>query len=303
MIQQRPTASLRLHELQERIPAPDTGSPSWQAMLDSIAEHGVMQPLIITEDGRIMDGGWRWRAATQVHLDSVPCTVAPDTDAAFFITHTILHRKLMSRGAAVYLVIKFDTDLVEAAKVRSLKNLKKGQVSPTPSNLESGKISVICRRLGVSDETYIQAKKVHAIFDANPELRDKYEPKLLSGEFNLWNVTSACGGTIGTEKFKGTSPKDFARSPLRLFAEVYGTFTKRMSYWANFTPAEKSETERLISASFSAAPDDLLKAHHRAIKSELRRRTPRKQRNSIPTDSFPLATPGLKEAPSVSGPL
>ena len=201
----RDPADLRLHKLQKLLPEPNKDSGEWHAFVDSIRAGGILHALIITPDGYIMDGGWRWRAAKQLQLTEVPCVVRDEGEAAIIMVESLLHRKQMTRGAAVYLALGLIKDFVDAAEQRRFANLKRGSkiiekplFLPKTSNLPSGtdeKVDELCCRWGVSRETYRQANQVHDIFSKRPDLKSLWEPRLLSGEKNLWNVLSAIAGT------------------------------------------------------------------------------------------------------------
>lgn len=51
--------------------------PSLIALAESIEEHGVMEPLVVTQDGYILSGHRRYAAAQLAGLDEVPCRVEP----------------------------------------------------------------------------------------------------------------------------------------------------------------------------------------------------------------------------------
>jgi len=55
----------------------DPDDPEIAALADSIAEHGVQTPLVVTEDGWIISGHRRHAAARLADLELVPCRVEP----------------------------------------------------------------------------------------------------------------------------------------------------------------------------------------------------------------------------------
>ncbi len=55
----------------------DPHDPDVQALAESIREHGVREPLVITEDGYILSGHRRWTAARLAGLTYVPCRIVP----------------------------------------------------------------------------------------------------------------------------------------------------------------------------------------------------------------------------------
>lgn len=200
-IEMRDPADLRLHKLQRHIPDPDKKSAEWAAFVDSIQSGGILHPLLITADNQIMDGGWRWRGARQINLPEVPCLVRSESEAAVIITESLLHRKQMTRGAAVYLAMSLQRDFQHSFDCRHFENQraqKKTRDIPFGRPVESN-FPETARKLssvwGVSHATILQAREVIALFEKDAELKAEWEPSLLKGECNLWNIKSAAGGS------------------------------------------------------------------------------------------------------------
>lgn len=70
--QTRHPEDLTPHPKNEEIYVDDDLPPDF---IDSIRDHGVREPLVVTPDDRIISGHRRWRAARQVGLESVPVRV------------------------------------------------------------------------------------------------------------------------------------------------------------------------------------------------------------------------------------
>jgi len=263
-IEMRDPVELRLHKLQKYLPAPNANSGEWHAFVDSIKAGGILHALIITSDGFIMDGGWRWRAAKQLQLTEVPCVVRDEAEAAIIITESLLHRKQMTRGAAVYLALGILPDFVAAAEQRRLGNLRRGVKTsenplflPKPSNLASGrdeKVDELCSRWGVSDETYRRARQVHDIFTKNPDIKSEWEPRLLSGEKNLWNVLSAVGGA-GADQSK--RDKGVIDGQLELFSETFSNLQSGGKAWGKFNDKQRDTVLDAWRKTAAALPQDL----------------------------------------------
>lgn len=182
-IQFRRPADLRLHELQAAIPAPDKDSPAWHALVDSVRRERVLQPLLVTDDGRVVDGGFRWRAAIELSLPSVPCVTVSSDRAAALICATLVARKLFSRGAAAYVLLSLTPRLVDGGEARRAANLRRG---PRRGDCASGlSLSQTARQWGVSERTLDEAVRLYKLFRAHPELKTKFEPLLLGGEGGL----------------------------------------------------------------------------------------------------------------------
>lgn len=220
LIEIRDPQDLRLHRLQKILPDPERDSTEWGAFVESLRNGDILYPLLITPDNQIMDGGWRWRGAKQLQFPEVPCIVRPEGEAALIIVDSLLHRKQMTRGAAVYLGLNLLKEFVDAAEICRLGNLRRGVKTgenplkvPKASNYPFGAdeaVDELCSRWGISHETYRRARQVHGIFAADPDLKAHWEPRLLSGEKNLWNVLSAVGGA-GTDQSRRAAGVDAAQ--------------------------------------------------------------------------------------------
>lgn len=55
----------------------DPRDPDVQALAESIGQHGIYEPLVITQDGYILSGHRRWTAARLAGLKKVPCRIRP----------------------------------------------------------------------------------------------------------------------------------------------------------------------------------------------------------------------------------
>lgn len=235
-IEQRDTRSLRVHKLRKHFPAIDREAADWIALTDSVCASGIQQPIVITPEGFIVDGVWRWESAKDWQFATVPCVTVPDHLAGVIIAESLIARKQMTRGAAVYLLIPIRREIVSSAEDRRLDNLKRNrqtneiELNPqyfsmsSNSTSEAAKESIraLCFRWGISKDTFYKAnsvwlwlnepdcaalKKLHiemnlgapepaALRILQEELKSDFEPALLIGEKNLWNVESGIKGRL-----------------------------------------------------------------------------------------------------------
>ncbi len=232
----RDPKSLRLHKLRKHFPGIDKEAPDWIALTDSIAAEGILQPLLITAEGFIVDGGWRWESAKDWQLTQVPVQIVAEERAAVIIAETLIARKQMTRGATVYLMMPIIKEVVMSAELRRLANISAGrktneielkpQCFSMSSNWNEGEpleaIRNLCFRWGVGKTTFYTArsvylwlneldcsalKKLHADLDLpvpaiaalrtlQEDLKSDFEHQLLTGEKNLWNVESGIKGSL-----------------------------------------------------------------------------------------------------------
>jgi hypothetical protein len=302
-ISYRDPAPLRLHHLQKALPEPDKTSPEWHSFVDALSAAGPegTPALFITREGLIMDGGRRWRAARQLQWDKLPCIERPEHEAGALIVDSLFGQRNMTRGAKVYLAIGLLPEFVKSAEQRRLENLKRGikngqkpLIFPNGSNSDSETVKDLCARLGVDWKTYDQARRVRdllhdprckalaallregrkpvpvdgALAALQKELRAEFEPQLLNGAKNLWNVASAIGGRLTTVDTARVDPqlefvfkKDLGRLTSLLGTDAAAARRGLKDYIA--TIGDQDELKRLLD--LSALIDDEAKARTRAL--------------------------------------
>lgn len=269
----RDPADLRLHPLQKHLPDPDKTSPEWHAFVDRLQASGpeVIPPLIVTPDGQIMDGGRRWRGARQLQWAQVPTVERPETDAAALIVDTLLGQRNLPRGTKVYLALKLLPAWVEASEMRRIQNLRHGKtgqkalIFPKPSDLASGDIKSFCESLGVSDETYRRARRVHELFTKHPEFKLELEADLLTGEKSLWNVESAIQGAL-TDQSKREPAK--AKHQLELFTDGLAALARTAKFWSKAPPEQRDAVLEHWREAAAAMPAEL-RAELRKVLDEI----------------------------------
>jgi hypothetical protein len=237
---------LRLHPLLKKLPEPDKTSKAWESFVDNLHAAGPknIEPLIITPEKQIISGGRRWRAAKQLGWTEIATIELPEVLAAVLIVESLFGQRDLTRGAKVYLALEIVPDYVAGAEARRLLNLKQNRKTfekpiPKPSNLDSEHVKTItelCQRWAISDETWRLAVQVRQLFTKDPEARRIYEPQLLSGEKNLWNVISGRAGEIGGNK-GGERPVN-SNNQLELFTESLGGLIAAVAPWARIRATE-----------------------------------------------------------------
>lgn len=268
--QYRDPADLRLHPLQKQLPDPDKSSPEWLSFVEGWMNAGVesMPPLIITKEGLIMDGGRRWRAARQLQWEQVPVIERPESEAAALIVDTLLGQRNLPRGTKVYLALGLLPDWVKASETRRLENLKRGvkniknlNVSPKDGYTTSGEftpntLAAIADRFGVSRDVLQRAVRVRKLLDADQNLRELYEPELMTGEKSLWNVEAAIKGSQ-TDQSKRQDGVE--RSQLELFGDAFDNLKTCAKGWTRFTPENQQHVLSSWKKTVQAMPPALRK--------------------------------------------
>ena len=76
MLKELNITELKPHPMNEQL-FDDIEGEKWEEFLTSVQEHGVMTPLVITEDGTIISGHQRLRACQALNISTVLCRVIP----------------------------------------------------------------------------------------------------------------------------------------------------------------------------------------------------------------------------------
>src|SRR6476620_11474389 len=90
----RLSAELRPHPSAELVPVmqPD----EYAAFLADIAERDILVPLEINQDGSVLDGRHRLRAATELGIDTVPVRIVSPTDEHMYVLLAAVQRRHLS---------------------------------------------------------------------------------------------------------------------------------------------------------------------------------------------------------------
>lgn len=215
-----------------------TGLPEFETLCMSVAEIGVIDALLVHCTGELdVDGtGAEWadvvagrhrflaaELAIQNGLSPViPCTETT-TPVRTLIKRTLLDRWHLTKGARAYVVWPLIAGEVEENKERVKGNLKKGRTR-LPTELAVGKtIAQHAQENGFSDELLNQARQLHEVFATRKDLREEFEPGILSGDTGLGAALAGIAGKTSTE---GKARKDAPHVTLlgRAFKDLRNRF-------------------------------------------------------------------------------
>lgn len=280
----RDPADLRPHSILHHIPAPAKDSAEVRACADTIAEQdGHVLPLVIDETGHLLtdDSRLRWMAAKRMGLTEVPVVIQPAALAPVIALNAVIHRAHFTKSAIAYLAVPLLKPAFEAARSARLESLKKGQ-NPVVRSADYGKTwEELAEKIGVSRMILGAALQVHAEFEKDKKkypftidggdqdgatvhqtLREHFEPKILRHQqgdehegtrpIGLGGVMKAIGSirsTKGVPKTNGTQ--------LDLFIGTFATGAKRLHYWNDLEPREKSAALESVLRWVEEMPEDL----------------------------------------------
>ncbi len=200
---------------------PGEGDTHLRAVVASVCELGlIIEPLKVSK-GRIVDGRLRMLGAKAAGFEDVPTVEIAEEDVATVILHSLAARRHLTKSALAYMVFPVIENALAESRSRRLENLRKRQSGKGTSNTvqASGNTAEeIAESMGVSRRYLVYCKTIIDAFRKQKRLREIFEPKILSGELSLEDVSKGIGG------WKSTYGMDTAKNTWRLvgFAEQFG---------------------------------------------------------------------------------
>ncbi len=247
------------HPLTELVPMTAEDESQNVALIESIRERGIDQAILADASYKILDGRHRHRAAKTLKLATVPVVIREETEAASIILDSLLARRHFTKSALAYIALPlYDKAAAEGRQRRT-------GAKPSGSAFAM-KASDFSTRLGISKDTFEQARDVRELFAKRPDLKAEFEPKIFSGDMSLWNVRSAAGGR---DKTKGVARKDSQRTFEDLVGDWIELGVHRLKHWEKIgSKADRLKlTHKAADALVGAFPDEWLPALERAIRA------------------------------------
>ena len=243
------------HPALKTIPELAEESLEFLAIAGGIEKCGIIQPLLVDEQGRILDDHSRTllRCARRWQMKSVPVQVRDSGDVHALIIHSLAHRRHFTKSALAYLACPHLGPAFAAASEKRLKNLANCQCfsKVAEGTIGAKTVEALATDLGIERRLLFEARKVHEEFEdekkyrflqfANPAsdvvemtLREYFEPRILRAPFGgeheqhrpmgLGGVIAGIA-TVREEKRGIYSPK--TASQLELFSDGFDSFTGR----------------------------------------------------------------------------
>ncbi len=266
-IQMQATDMIKWHSLIKKLPRWADDSPEMESLKKDIEMRGIDQPLIVcaTDGGGetpgyyyLLDGRHRHTAAKLAGKERVPVVVCKESDALGIILGSITQRRHFSKGALAYLCYP----VIAAAALPKEIYLKKG---PKSTESTTGNVEELCARLGFSRDLYFQAKRVHEVFAQYPEMKERFEPAILSGESGIGAVLAGIGSSLIT-KGQPRNETNFLSWDAEgedlggKMPKMLDTFRKGFSQWDGYDPVAKAAFVSKWREFVSELPEELLAA-------------------------------------------
>lgn len=293
----RDPADLRPHSILHHIPAPAKDAPEVCACADTIRDQdGHLLPLVIDEAGHLLtdDSRLRWMAAKRMGLTEVPVIIQPAALAPVIALNALVHRAHLTMGARAFIAVEMLKPAFEAARAFRLEFIKKGQKSPLVHSVDERAKSVeeLAEKMGVGRTLLFQAKQVHEKFAADKKkylfkvqggerdgeeveltLRDYFLPLIMrsqsGGEHEStrpMGLGAVIAGIAGVQNTKGVVKH--TGTQLDLFVGSFVSGAKRLAYWNDLGPADRSVALARVIDWVEVMPDDLQEELFAALKAK-----------------------------------
>jgi hypothetical protein len=233
----------RIHPAAAALSVFDDSDPRFDAILADVRTRGIVQPLTIDSEDRVVLGVNHWRAARALRLEEVPCLVVPDGDATTLLIADLMHRAHLTKSARAYLIYPLLKEAHEEARQRAVQNLKKGKnpnVSPSADEPLTGRtprsIEELSEHFGIERTLISLAAKVHALFAAQPDYKAIMEPRILAepigGEHEHARPVGLGAVMAGWAGLKRKGKERLDATYLRLVEKRSGGMFQIFGYWS-----------------------------------------------------------------------
>lgn len=265
------------------------------ALVADIAARGIDEPLLVVksdEDGSeipgsyfLADGRHRLRAAILAGLSEVPVIVREDHEVADIVLSTLIHRRhFMEKGILAYVAYP-----AVASKLKGPGGARSGSgginqhnrgsklhratlILPESDREETGgkgskepvlpTMDDIAHSLGISRDTLMRARQIHLDFRRNPDLREQFEPRILSGDLPLNRYSSAAHSSESTRGGSRNAPRYLVcRSDggtKGLLPKSLITLGNGFERWGEFDPEARAVFRDQFLTLIASAPEEIL---------------------------------------------
>lgn len=307
---QKPTNELSLHPYINQTYCDES---TIAALVGSIREVGILEPIKITAQNQVVDGRHRWLAAKRLQLDIVPCQLISDQEAeqtALIIVNSFLSRRHCTPSQIAYTIARLIPEAFEESRRRQLAALQKG--SAPVSGISANEVKSVkewADFLGIDDEYLQQAHRLHKAFAADTLKRtltdsdgvtetDKtllefFEPRIMRKTpkpYSLGAVLARISEILDAvdnhekspDTSKGVLSKEMAQQ-LNLFNKVLATEIVRWNYWDSFDESAKGKHWKYVRSQAALLPPDRCQAlaiYHKKLAQTFRKALKSQKNNS-----------------------
>ncbi|MBN8246214.1 MAG: ParB N-terminal domain-containing protein [Verrucomicrobia bacterium] len=255
----RPLEGLTIHPAIADDPHLDSKDPRYIAMRTAWRESGVIAPIHVTPEGKIVDGRHRYWYAQDEGWEEIPCIEVSEAEVPLVIIQGLIGKNHVTKGQRAFLAAPKLESAFQAAVERRVQILQSGGKSKLPV---VPSVEDMAERLGIGRELLGQARRIHAAF-AEPKvgklLKKEWEKRILDPEepMGLGAVLQGIGGAMAT---KGKPKKPARNSALNNFLAGWKNLTAPAKHWAKWTEVDRDMVVDGIRTNLAKLPDEVLDA-------------------------------------------
>jgi hypothetical protein len=224
------TSELRIHPDTAAIPA--LTPAQYESLKAGIERNGILQPLTVDEEGRVIDGRHRLKIAAELGLEAVPVNTVAGADAALLACDLAVdHRNLTKSGRTLVLYLAHP-GLAKGSEDRRKGNLIPGarqKAALDVIGITSRKHGENCDFLTIADryrvprEYFSMLGEIEESCRGNPDLWEECKRQILEDEKGIGAVKAGVGGAL-VAKGKKRADTKYAQLAARTASSLAGVF-------------------------------------------------------------------------------
>lgn len=260
--------SLKTHPAAAAIP--DLPPAQYAALKASIERKGILQPLLVDDAGRVIDGRHRLRAAVELGLEAVPVASIDGADAALIACEAAVARRNLTASGRVLILFTAHPDLQRGGADRRKGNLKRGASRPDVNSVTSGEskefatFEALADRYGVPRQYFSVLAEIRA--EADAEEWAVAVRSILENEASIPAVRAGLAGRRPTAGSKRTAP-DYGHIAPKAITTLTNTFKgwSRIKWIRNEHRDMHREVVESFGAAMAIAPPEIRATVTRAV--------------------------------------
>jgi phage N-6-adenine-methyltransferase len=146
-------------------------------LIESIKTKGILEPIVIKEDGTIISGHRRWLAATELKLKTIPCRIISFSDAADEEESLIEYNRQREKIFSQKMKEADHLKKIETAKAKKRESLG-GQGKAILPDLKGQTRDVVAEKIGMKPRTFDKASTVWEKAKSGDEVATKLVKEL-----------------------------------------------------------------------------------------------------------------------------
>lgn len=174
------TKQLKPHPLNEKLYGVEELS---QSFIDSIRDKGILVPITAKQDGTIISGHRRWRAADLLNMDTVPVTTVTFNSELDERSAIIDFNKQREKTFSQSMAEAEELEAIEGEKAKQRQGTRTDIVETFPPSDQGKTRDKVAEQVGLgSGRTYDKAKKVWEAAQQGDEKAKEYVEKIDKGK-------------------------------------------------------------------------------------------------------------------------